>query len=355
MEVQPLKPPADQGRQSTARPLPRTFIRGAVFFSLLLVAVVTAVVVHVVHGGREDAGAWSGPVDDALTRGVRGVALNDVATMLGEARVTRAVLVPLPVVARGGQIRVRAELASAARICHSWPDLLWVASPGYLTGQDGSGWSQIDAVKAVTAQGTWACIGPVVLRAADELTGPTTPSGIVTCNVDGTAVLKWFRFAGTRHVPVFIRWDVVGDKAALPRLERLLSDFKDVTFIVMHMGFGNPEQISEILGSHSNVYVTTSKRLWPGQRLRDGRLAAQQGPSLLDDRGVLRPVWRSVLIQYYDRVLFATDTSTPQAWSAYDAAIRDGRHFLGQFPHNVAQAIAWQNAERVFASEHSTR
>lgn len=66
--------------------------------------------------------------------------------------------------------------------------------------------------------------------------------------------------------------------------------------------------------------------------------------------GTLAPAWRAVLIRHHDRFMIGTDTHAPGRWASYPDLIEAHRQWLTQLPREVAEAIAWRNAVRVFGS-----
>src|SRR5438552_784905 len=78
--------------------------------------------------------------------------------------------------------------------------------------------------------------------------------------------------------------------------------------------------------------------------------------SLRDDvarQGKLDPKWRALLTKYGDRFTVGTDTWTVggtytgnERWDAYTQIVRAIRGWLAQLPPDVAEAIAYGNAER---------
>ncbi len=71
------------------------------------------------------------------------------------------------------------------------------------------------------------------------------------------------------------------------------------------------------------------------------------GPSMLEG-GVLRPDWKSLMIKYQDRILFGTDPHMQKLWNKYGKVVADQRRILGQLPHEVAEKIAYKNAEKLY-------
>jgi predicted TIM-barrel fold metal-dependent hydrolase len=66
--------------------------------------------------------------------------------------------------------------------------------------------------------------------------------------------------------------------------------------------------------------------------------------------GKLAPAWRAVLIKHHDRFMIGTDTHSATRWETYPDIVDDHRRWLMQLPKDVAEAIAWRNAARVFGA-----
>jgi hypothetical protein len=66
--------------------------------------------------------------------------------------------------------------------------------------------------------------------------------------------------------------------------------------------------------------------------------------------GRLAPAWRTVLLRHHDRFMIGTDTHSATRWETYPDLIATHRQWLSQLPKDVAEAIAWRNAVRVFGA-----
>ena len=81
------------------------------------------------------------------------------------------------------------------------------------------------------------------------------------------------------------------------------------------------------------------RTLWVDLAIRNGDVA----PS-----GVLDPGWRAVFLRHPDRFLAGTDTWVTSRWEALPGSVTDVRTYLGQLPRDVAEKIAFRNADRLF-------
>lgn len=69
--------------------------------------------------------------------------------------------------------------------------------------------------------------------------------------------------------------------------------------------------------------------------------------------GEIDPAWRDLFVRHSDRFMIGTDTYINDRWDAYGSLIEEHRNWLGQLPREIAEAIAYGNASRVFG-ENST-
>lgn len=64
--------------------------------------------------------------------------------------------------------------------------------------------------------------------------------------------------------------------------------------------------------------------------------------------GTLDPGWRAVFLRHPDRFLAGTDTWMTSRWEALPGSVTEVRSYLSQLPRDVAEKIAFRNAERLF-------
>jgi hypothetical protein len=79
--------------------------------------------------------------------------------------------------------------------------------------------------------------------------------------------------------------------------------------------------------------------LWVDLAIRNGDVAPG---------GVLDPGWRALFLRHSDRFLAGTDTWVTSRWEALPGSVSDVRSYLGQLPRDVAEKIAFRNADRLF-------
>jgi len=64
--------------------------------------------------------------------------------------------------------------------------------------------------------------------------------------------------------------------------------------------------------------------------------------------GTIDPEWKDMLIKYADRIMFGTDTWITERWPEYLEIVKAHRAYLDQLPPEVAEAIGFRNAVRIF-------
>ena len=66
--------------------------------------------------------------------------------------------------------------------------------------------------------------------------------------------------------------------------------------------------------------------------------------------GELDSQWRALFLRHPDRFMYGTDTWVPERWNALVDSAESARVWLRYLPDEVARAIAYGNAERVFTA-----
>jgi len=127
--------------------------------------------------------------------------------------------------------------------------------------------------------------------------------------------------------------------ADLRALLELLNYMPDAIVLWAHAGVDvMPTQIEGLLNSWPKLSVELSLR-------------ADVAPN-----GTLDPRWRDLLVRHSGRFMIGTDTWTVggtftgnERWETYAEIVRGIRAWLAQLPADVAEAIAYRNAERFVA------
>lgn len=171
-----------------------------------------------------------------------------------------------------------------------------------------------------TAAGPYRGIGEFHLYDSTNARGPTARALMALAEDKGLAVLA--------HVD-----DVAIDllMAATP------SQGQKLSLIWAHTGIGGtpPERVAALLDRYPGLRGEVSYR-----------------PGLVCESGQLCPEWRGLLLKYPDRFLVGSDTWVVQRWQHYEALMQAYRVWLGGLPREVAEQVAWRNAQRLFGLPH---
>jgi predicted TIM-barrel fold metal-dependent hydrolase len=114
-------------------------------------------------------------------------------------------------------------------------------------------------------------------------------------------------------------------------VERIFRQDPDATVLWAHSGFDQPENVRAMLAKH--------KRLWADLAFR-----SDYAPG-----GSLDPSWRQLFLTFPDRFMVGTDTPSPERWYYVVEHAAFSRKWLSELPGEVADAIAFRNAERLAA------
>ena len=99
-----------------------------------------------------------------------------------------------------------------------------------------------------------------------------------------------------------------------------------------HAGMtSGPQAVGALLDRYRN--------LWVDLAIRNGDVAPG---------GTLDPGWRALFLRHPDRFLAGTETWMTSRWEALPGSVTEVRGYLGQLPRDVAEKIAFRNAERLF-------
>lgn len=105
-----------------------------------------------------------------------------------------------------------------------------------------------------------------------------------------------------------------------------------VRILWAHAGMSSgPKAVGALLDRYTTLWVELA--------LRNGDVAPG---------GTLDPGWSALLRRHPDRFLVGTDTWVTPRWEAVASSAAEARNFLGQLPQEVAEQIAFRNADRLF-------
>jgi hypothetical protein len=114
-------------------------------------------------------------------------------------------------------------------------------------------------------------------------------------------------------------------------VERMFKQNPDAYVLWAHSGFDAADKVRSMLQRY--------KTLWADLAFRN-----DHAPS-----GTLTPEWKKLLVDYPERFMVGTDTFTPERWHYVVEHASFSRKWLSQLPPEVADNIAFGNAERLAA------
>ncbi len=107
----------------------------------------------------------------------------------------------------------------------------------------------------------------------------------------------------------------------------------EVKIIWAHAGLSEPaSEVHSLLSEFSDLYTDLS--------LREFEILGSD----LD----LDAEWKEILFDFQDRLMVGSDTWVNSQWDRYSDIIRTNRIWLSKLPRDVAEKIAYKNAERLF-------
>jgi len=115
-------------------------------------------------------------------------------------------------------------------------------------------------------------------------------------------------------------------------IERLFAQWPEARILWAHAGFDSPERVRAMLHKHRN--------LWADLAFRSDHISG----------GKPAPAWRTLFLEFPDRFMVGTDTYVPDRWHFVQEHARRSREWLQDLPPQVAERIAWKNAETLFGA-----
>ena len=177
-------------------------------------------------------------------------------------------------------------------------------------------------------------------------TGTWTGDASIMAHVEGR--LKANTYAG---IGEFHAYGADADTAVMRRMVQLAKEYR--IFLHAHsdadaverMFKQNPEAL--VLWAHSGfdqidkvrAMLTKHETLWADLAFR-----TDHAPS-----GKLDPKWRQLFVDFPDRFMVGTDTFTPERWHYVVEHANYSRKWLNELPAELADNIAFRNAERLAA------
>jgi predicted TIM-barrel fold metal-dependent hydrolase len=107
----------------------------------------------------------------------------------------------------------------------------------------------------------------------------------------------------------------------------------DVQMIWAHAGLGEPASaVYELMRELPTLYADTSLR----ER------------AILGRGDEIDPAWRQIIEAFQDRLMIGSDTWVNGQWDRYSDIMAINRLWLSKLPRNMAEKIAYKNAEKLF-------
>ena len=114
-------------------------------------------------------------------------------------------------------------------------------------------------------------------------------------------------------------------------VERIFKQNPGAYVLWAHSGFAQIDKVRDMLAKH--------KTLWADLAFR-----SDQAPG-----GRLDASWKKLFLDYPERFMVGTDTYVPERWHYVVEQARYSRAWLADLPAEVADNIAYRNAERIAA------
>jgi predicted TIM-barrel fold metal-dependent hydrolase len=117
----------------------------------------------------------------------------------------------------------------------------------------------------------------------------------------------------------------------------------DVKMIWAHAGLGQPASaVHALMSAFPALYADTS--------LREHAILGAGGGS---EGGGLDPDWERIVLDFQDRLMIGSDTWVTSQWDRYTDIMASNRLWLSKLPREVAEKIAYRNAEKLFGRKVS--
>jgi len=284
---------------------------------------------------------YDGPLFDAMSQIDETVDMNKAMENVRKAGVNK-----LALFARSRK-KLHQNEQEVLRLAKKNADLVILGAPKYFQLSGDLTNNYIQATISGIKRHDYQFIGEILYSHADKSTGKQYSSGerYVDPLQPGTTTL--LTAIAPLNMPFMAHWEPYAPERDFPRFHALYSTWPDQKFLLPHMGFASVEQLEYFMSKHPNLYLLTSKkeRLMTG--FSDPKKRKMIGAALLKGNE-LRPEWKALIIKYQNRILFATDPHMRTLWEKYGEVVNNQRLILGQLPREVAEKIAYKNAEKMY-------
>lgn len=231
-------------------------------------------------------------------------------------------------------------------------DLIVLGAPKYFLHENDIGKSFTKRTLKNIDKYKYSFVGEILFTHADKCNtssiGRQHESGETYLDPSGKGVADFLVKVSSKNIPVMTHWEFYDWERDWPKFSKLFLDFPNQKFIIPHMGFGSPKQAKLILSTHDNVYMTISKKNKDKRNICDPIKQSKFGSGFLNDEKQLKDEWKEILIEYQDKLLFATDAHKKHRWKKYSKIVRIYRDILNQLPEEVSKKIAYLNAQKIY-------
>ncbi len=118
-------------------------------------------------------------------------------------------------------------------------------------------------------------------------------------------------------------------------VERVFRQDPGARILWAHAGFASPADVRATLRRHAMLWADLAFRSDPAS----------------GDR--VAPEWRDAFVEFPERFMLGTDTFTPERWWYVTEHAAWARRWLADLPRDLAERIAWRNAEAMLASRRA--
>ena len=120
-------------------------------------------------------------------------------------------------------------------------------------------------------------------------------------------------------------------------VEHLFKQWPEARILWAHSGFASPDEVRDMLKKHKN--------LWSDLAFRGDH---HSGGKVTDE-------WRTAFLAFPERFVLGTDTFMPERWLYVGEHANAARVWLTSLPADVAEKIAYRNAESLLGSFNTAK
>lgn len=194
-------------------------------------------------------------------------------------------------------------------------------------------------------------LGEFILRHYDYSNFGTQGGGEVDLPVDSYLMHRIAALGAKYAVPVLFHLEAEPEQTQ--QAVRLF-EAPETTFIWAHnCGRASADQIRQLLGRYPRLMCDLGGMMVTSERGGYGRYWPKHTPYIhlvQADGGKVYPEMLRLFEDFSDRFLLGTDTAHTPALRSYEERIHAFRQMLSQMTPATARRIAYQNAERLFAT-----